>query len=181
MHLVEQWFGDGFARLHPLLQQLHRQGGRLRGPVTVEYGRGIGRWVGARLARRLGIPAEGEGHVLEVHIRSDEQGLHWDRCFDGATRFRSLFTPVGRWPAGWWIERSGRLRLGLRVEVEHGAWHWRCVKAWLGGVRVPLWLLPKTRACKQAHGDRYRFEVSVALPVVGRVLCYRGDLLAVPA
>lgn len=173
----EQWFGDEFGKLDPLLQQLHRQGGSLRGAVAIRYGEGLGGRLGEMLARRLGLPAPAPHNRLEVRIAAGADGLHWDRCFNGATTFNSLFVPAGRWPTGLWIERSGALRLGLRVEVIDGAWHWRPAKVWLHGVRIPLWLLPRTAASKEVLADRrYRFRVSFSLPLFGTVLSYGGEL-----
>jgi hypothetical protein len=178
--LVEHWFGDGFARLHPQLQQLHRQGGLLRGPLVTELGTGLGRWLGSILARRMGVPAPSPANRLEVRIHSDAEGLHWDRRFNDVAIFKSLFRPLGHWPDGLWIERSGPLQLGLRVEVIDGAWHWRCTKAWLHGMRIPLGFAPRARAHKEVVGGRYRFRVSLSLPWVGLLLAYGGDLDITP-
>jgi hypothetical protein len=73
---VEQWFGPGFSHLHPLLQQLHRQGGSLSGPVAIHFGRHLSGWLGRRIARRMGIPSSGSNHTLEVRIHSADDGLH---------------------------------------------------------------------------------------------------------
>ena len=174
--LVEQWFGPGFAELHPLLQRLHREGGMLSGTVRIDRPRGVAGWVGARLARRLGVPvARGDAH-LQVRIHGDAQGLHWDRDFDGRTRMRSLFVPVGHWPDGYWLERSAAITLALQVIVRDGGWYWRTRSAWLGGVRLPLVLLPRTAAGKRIEGDAYVFHVDIALPVLGTVLRYEGRL-----
>lgn len=62
------------------------------------------------------------------------------------------------------------------MEVIGGAWHWRLAKAWLHGIRIPLWLLPRTAASKEVRGQQYRFGVSFALPLLGTVLSYGGDL-----
>lgn len=174
-----QWFGPAFDTLHPALQQVHRHGGHLHGPVTVTLGRGLAGWVGARLARRLGVPLPHPANTLTVHIASDAAGLHWNRCFNGRTVFHSRFTPTGTYPSGQWIERSGALRLGLSVDVIDQAWHWRTRRAWLGPVRLPLWLLPRTVAGKAFSDGRYRFFVRVSLPMLGDVLGYAGSLEAV--
>ncbi len=180
--LVEQWFGEaGFAQLDPLLQQLHRRGGHLRGLLRVRFGKGLGQVIGAWLARRMGIPSPRPDNMIDVRIRADAQGLHWHRRFNGTTVLRSLFTPVGQWPQGWWVERSGAVRVALRVEIVDGAWHWRPARVWLHGVRIPLWLLPGSTAFKECNGSRYRFYVGLSLPLLGSVLSYEGDLFAVPA
>jgi hypothetical protein len=176
---VTQWFGAGFARLHPLLQDLHRHGGCLRGPVSIRFGRGLAGWLGRRLARRLGIPLDtGQEHQLEVHIRHDGGVLHWDRRFDDTQRFPSSFRPHGQWPHGYWIEDTAAIALRLRVEIVDGGWYWRCIGARKGWLPVPAWLLPRSDAYKRIEQGRYRFAVSFALPLFGELLAYEGLLVA---
>ena len=51
--LVKNWFGDKFSNLHPLLQKLHTEGGRLTGDVEIYYGKGRARVSGGRLAKKM--------------------------------------------------------------------------------------------------------------------------------
>lgn len=174
--VVSDWFGAAFERLHPLLQALHRNGGLLRGPVDVRFGRGLAGVIGRRLARKLGIPQNDRPHVFEVRIGHEDGLLHWDRRFDDGQRFLSTFRPVGHWPDGLWIEDSAGIALRLQVEVIDGGWHWRCIGAQLGRIRLPRGLLPRSEAFKRIEDGRYRFSVSFALPLLGRMLSYGGTL-----
>lgn len=178
--LVATWFGPAFADLHPMIQQLHRDGGTLRGPVQIEFGSGSAGWIGRRLARRLGVPTTTGAAMLEVSIFSNADGLHWQRRFNGGTRFDSLFVPVGQYPSGHWIESSGRLRLKLQVAVRAGGWHWLQRGAWLGPLAIPNFLLGTTTAGKQIVDGQYRFCVAIALPLLGNVLSYAGSLALQP-
>lgn len=174
---VSTWFGAGFAQLHPLLQDLHRHGGRLHGPVQIRMGRGIGGWIGRRLARKLGVPVgENQAHTLEVTIHHADGQLHWDRRFDDAHRFPSTFRPSGQWPAGHWIEDTSAVALLLQVDVIDGGWYWRFIGAQRGSLRLPAWLLPRSNAYKRIEQGRYRFSVSFALPILGELLAYEGLL-----
>ncbi|WP_426687998.1 DUF4166 domain-containing protein [Rhodanobacter ginsengiterrae] len=177
---ASRWFGDAFFQLHPRLQSLHRRGGLLRGPVDICFGRGLAGMIGRRLARRLGIPAMPGKHQLEVAISHHDDLLHWDRRFDGGERFPSTFLPVGRWPAGSWVEQTAVIALQLQVDIVDGGWHWRCVGARRGRWRLPRWLLPRSEAYKRIEEGRYRFKVSFALPLLGMVLGYGGWLDEVP-
>jgi hypothetical protein len=175
--IVSRWFGrTQFEQLHPLLQTLHREGGGLRGPVDIH----ITGWLGRRLAQRLGVPTEAGAHVLDVTIHHGPTTLHWDRCFDERTRMHSTFVAQGQWPDGCWMESTGPLRLALSVDVVDGAWHWRPLKLWVHGVRLPLWCFPRSHAFKRVENGRYRFSVSFSLPLWGTVLSYGGLLEAVP-
>lgn len=175
---VSRWFGPAFAQLHPQLQALHRRGGSLHGPLAIRFGRGLAGIVGRRLARRLGMPTDGAAHRLHVGIRHADGLLHWNRRFDDGARFVSIFRPYGCWPDGGWIEQTGAVALRLQVDVVDGGWQWRCIGAQLGRWPMPLWLLPRTRAGKCIESGNYRFDVSIALPLLGEVLGYGGLLRA---
>jgi hypothetical protein len=177
---VEDWFGDAFERLHPQLQALHRHGGTLRGAVEIRFGSGIARLAGRLLAHRLGIPAPAADNRLEVSIFSDAQGLHWNRRFNGDRDFRSLFIPIGKFPDGHWLERSGPIELALQVALIDGGWHWRPLRSRIFGLKLPYWMLPITTAHKQFVDGRYVFSVTIGLPLLGTVLSYRGRLDALP-
>jgi len=174
--LVEQWFGAAFAQLHPKLQALHRKGGELEGAVDISFATGATGVLGRRLAKGLGVPVTPGSHRLRVHIHSDAQLLHWDRCFDDDQWFRSNFRPVGHYPDGEWVESIGKIEQHLGVVIEHGAWRWQARGLRAFNLDVPAWMQPQVSAGKEIAGDRYRFSVSVALPALGTVLQYRGDL-----
>jgi hypothetical protein len=176
--LVSAWFGPAFARLHPQLQSLHRLGGKLRGPVEIRFGRGMAGIAGRRIARKLGIPCDGDKHSLEVTISHGADALHWDRRFDDGHCFPSTFQPYGHWPDGGWIEDAAVIGLRLQVDVVDGGWYWRCIGAQWGRLQIPRWLLPRSDAYKRIEDGRYRFSVSFALPLLGEVLRYGGLLEA---
>lgn len=174
--VVEDWFGAAFAALHPRLQALHREGGTLIGPVEFATGRGLGGAFGRIALRRLGIQPSAGPHALTVRIHHDAQGLHWARRFDDGREFVSLFRPHGQWPSGHWIERAGPLELKLDVDIVDGGWRWRPLEYRLYGCRLPRWLRPRVEAGKRIVGDAYRFDIRIALPALGAVLAYGGDL-----
>jgi hypothetical protein len=175
--LVQSWFGSAFDELHPRLQQLHRHGGVLAGKVEVRYGSGMGGVLGRRLARRLNIAASGTMNELEVTIASDHLGLHWNRRFNRGAEFKSLFVPVGRYPSGHWVERSGAVQLELGVDIVNRGWHWRQRAISVSGIRIPAALAPRTTAFKEIEAEDYRFHVEIGLPAVGMLLSYSGVLV----
>jgi hypothetical protein len=183
---AERWFGDAFARLHPRLQALHREGGRLSGPVAFEVGRGIAGLLGRLALRRLGVDPAKRTHTLIVEISHVEishvdishvaDGLRWSRRFDDGPETVSLFRPVGHWPDGHWCESSGPLVLELGVDPVEGGWRWRQRACRWWGMTVPGWLAPRVEAGKTVDGDAYRFDVAIVLPLIGRVLAWAGTL-----
>lgn len=175
-NLVSDWFGQEFNNLHPMLQQLHRQGGLLAGTVKVVIPRGAAGIIGKRLASKLGVPTNPGDHELVVTISHHTDGLHWDRCFNSQTTMNSTFTPIGELPNGYWLENTGLLKMFLTVDTINGGWHWRCLKMKVRGLRLPLWLFPHSTAFKTIEGDKYRFYVGFSLPFFGTILSYGGLL-----
>lgn len=174
--VVTRWFGPAFDELHPLLQALHRSGGVLRGEIDIRVGRGIAGWLGRRLAKSVGIPVDQLRRGFEVTIRHRSDALEWNRRFDNGAVMRSLFRPIGQRPQGHWVENTGPIEMHMTVDVEQGGWTWRLLRAYLRGVRVPLFLLPRSRAGKRIENGRYVFEVAFVLPLLGTVLSYGGAL-----
>ena len=173
--VVTRWFGAGFARLDPLLQQLHRDGGVLQGAIDLDV-----RPAGRRLARRLGIPVDRPRCDFSVAIRHERDALVWERRFDAARTLRSVFVPHGRWPDGYWIETTGAFALRLAVDVVDGGWHWRLLGTRIAGIPLPAWLMPTTHAFKRIEQGRYRFDVEIAQPPFGKLLGYGGLLDVAP-
>jgi hypothetical protein len=171
------WLGAQADALDPLLRELHARGGVLRGQVHFEYGAGPAGLLGRGLARRLGLRLSPGMHAFEVWIRHDSKSMHWDRCFEGGTWLRTVFTPVGTWPDGYWVERIGGLRIALTVEVSDGAWHWRLLDLNWHGLPLPRGLLRIT-AYKRAEQGRYRFHAGFALAGIGQLFAYEGLLEA---
>jgi len=175
---VSSWFGQDFTQLHPLLQQLHLDGGTLSGTVELDLAAGFAGWVGRRLAAKLGIPSESGSYPFEVHIEHRQGQLLWSRRFAHSHAMLSVFEPVGSHASGYWREVTGATELHLQVDIQDGGWHWRCVGMHLHGVPLPLWLAPRTRAYKEVEGGAYRFYVGFSLPLLGTVLSYSGLLQA---
>jgi len=173
---AETWFGDAFDALHPRLQALHRDGGRLLGPVRFRVGPGIAGWLGRIGLRRLGIDPHRDSHMLTVDIAYDGDALRWARRFDEGPLAVSMFRPEGHWPDGCWRERVGPFDIALGVDLQDGGWRWR-QRAWrVFGCPLPTWLAPRIDAGKGFEDGQYRFDVAIDLPLVGRVLAWEGRL-----
>ena len=173
--LVENWFGDRFSELHPLLQQLHIKGGNLQGRVNISYGRGLAGILGRRVAKRMKLPDAGI-HQLLVSISHDDVYLYWSRQFNNKQLVRSMFKPIGKIGNGYWIETTGPLSIKLTVDIKNGGWYWRCLDMTFLGCPIPIWLVPRSNAYKIIENGRYRFYVGFSLPVFGALVTYDGIL-----
>lgn len=175
--IVSKWFGERFRDLHPTLQALHRGGGNLSGVVEIRVGAGIAGWIGKRLAKSFGVPVDLPRRGFCVAISHTADSFQWLRRFDNGAVLRSRFLPVGVWPNGYWIEETGALQMDLAVDIVDQGWQWRPRRASFNGCRLPLWLMPQSRAEKRIlENGNYKFSVEFALPLVGLLLAYSGEL-----
>ncbi len=127
------------------------------------------------------LPANDTATIgMRVDLHCDDERLHWNRTFDGNATMKSTFVPVGRHPTGHWVEHVGALRVELGVAIVDGGWHWQPRRASLAGLPLPRWLTPRITARKQIVDGRYRFLVATALPGLGTLVSYQGDLVLTP-
>ena len=174
--VAENWFGDKFKNLDPILQDLHRKGGVLSGLVDIQYGRGIARIIGKKLAPNLGLPLKEGKHVLKVTISHTSDSLVWSRMFGDNHEMVSVFSPQGKYPKGSWSEKTGKLSLELGVDIYKGGWYWVQRKIHLFGVPLPLFLFPNSKAYKRIEDGEYMFSVVFSLPIIGKLVSYSGIL-----
>lgn len=173
---VESWFGKSFHELHPKLQNLHRAGGVLEGEVEIGIGSGMAHFLGLRLASKLGIPTHLNHCPFRVEITHRPGSLGWSRRFGTTATMQSEFAPQGCYPDGHWLERTGDITLELGVLIKEGSWFWVQRGVRFRGWSIPLFILPRTTAYKRINDEQYEFSVEFHLPILGRLLWYRGFL-----
>lgn len=128
------------------------------------------------MAARVGVPVREGRYPFRVDIGHEAGKLVWSRSFGQGREMRSVFSPVGHYPDGFWVERTGAATLELGVAIDDGGWHWIQRRVIWGALTLPAWLGPKTRAYKKETGGRYEFVVAFSVPLLGTVLSYRGLL-----
>lgn len=175
---VENWFGDNFKELDPLLQKLHIEGGALSGVVDLTHGKGLAGLLGRRLASQLGLPIKAGAVDFKVEIKHSKDRLFWNRTFGVDHKLSSIFVPHGNYPDGYWKESLGKLNLELGVDIVNGGWYWTQRNVKFFGIRLPLWLFPRSRAYKNIVDGQYYFSVTFTLPLIGKILSYNGTLNA---
>lgn len=173
--LVKNWFGDEFSNLAPELQDLHIHGGVLSGEISVSVGSGIAGVVGRRLSKKIGLPAPGSNNLV-VTISHSDKALHWDRRFNNSTKMKSTFYPVGSINDGYWIEKTGPLKIKLTVDIKNNGWYWRCLGFSFFRLPLPVWLFPESQAYKYIENGKYHFFVGFNAPIVGKLVSYKGVL-----
>ncbi len=166
--------GMSFGDLPTATQALHRPA-----PVTVWHGRGSadpGRNPFARAIARLFRLPQGERDVpVQVVIDQDETGAeHWARIWPGDT-MRSVMQRPGA-GNGRIEEHFEPLSFILQLAGHAGGIDMTLTGGRLWRIPLPRPILPRITATERANGTRHLFDVSIALPLVGRLVRYHGWL-----
>lgn len=162
--------GREFARLAPAVQAVH--GGRsltLHGQADVVRGKSLL----AQVLCLVGRLAQDQARCpVRVEIEANGDREVWTRHFGSSSCMRSVFTARG----GTLCERFGPAALQFVLSAEEGSVAWRPVRARVFGVPLPVKWLAEIRARAFERSGVYVFDVKVALPRVGTIIEYRGQL-----
>lgn len=142
------------------------------GEARVERG---GNPLARLVASMVGFPREAEHVPLTVSFDVVAGKEIWRRNFGGRVFHSSQ--NIGRGGSQWLLcEKFGLLAFGLALVVSEGRLEF-IVRNWrLAGLPLPLWLAPQSRACETAENGRFRFDVEIAHPLIGRIVRYSGWL-----
>ncbi|MFA6113288.1 MAG: DUF4166 domain-containing protein [Sphingomonas sp.] len=169
--LYRRVMGPAFDALPEAVRAMHKvcRDGGASGEARVEGGTNL---LARMVARIMRFPPPGT-HALHVAFTERDGVETWTRSF-GRHAFTSRLSGEG----DWLVERFGPLRFhfalpsdgqGLRMEMRR----WTCL-----GAPLPLALAPRTEAREWQEGARFRFDVPIALPLIGLVVHYDGWLVA---
>lgn len=166
---------DAMARLPAPVRALHS----LDAPLTAEGLSDIDRAPGL-LARLFcwgaGLPAPGRDVPVTVSFAPTGDGReHWRRRF-AERRYESVMRAGAGSDQGLLIEHFGWFDLLFRLTVEEAGLRWRTVGWCLGGVPLPLVLMPRVDALESGEQGRFTFDIAVAFAWLGPVLRYKGWL-----
>ena len=173
--VFEQALGTRFAQLPIVTRTIHRPD-----PVSIFEGiadvDGAQNWAGRLLVRLFGFPGHARGGGVRVVIEAMPDGSErWARVYPDRTMRSVMAAPD---PVGGTVEEHfGGLRFRLRLDATRDGLTLTPTAAWWRAVRLPLWLLPRIAATERAKGNRHLFDVAVSLPLIGRLVHYRGYLL----
>jgi hypothetical protein len=79
---------------------------------------------------------------------------------------------------GLLVESSGPATLGFELSVERGALLFRPRRAWVLGIRLPLWLAPRIEADNwPRESGGWRVHVRFRMPLLGLVGEYEGHVM----
>jgi Domain of unknown function (DUF4166)/Saccharopine dehydrogenase NADP binding domain len=170
--LYRRLLGSAFDALPAPIRAMHDGAREAAGSADVERGTNLP----ARLIANLfGFPPAGRNVPLTVSFTSDAHGETWTRTF-GTGAFSSHQSLGTRRNDKLLVERFGPFSFAMAVVSDREK---LCliVRRWsLLGVPMPLALAPTGDAFEHAADGRFNFHVEIRLPLIGRIVRYRGSL-----
>lgn len=162
--------GAAFAALPEPVQYLHRGGARRHaGRATVERGSNALSWLMGWLA---GLPPAARDATIEVELEAIAGGERWTRRFGG----RAMQSRLRAGDDGLLWERLGPATFGFALTADALGITWQATRARAFGLPLPGRWFAGVKAREGIEGTRYTFDVDATLPLVGRVVGYRGWL-----
>lgn len=172
--LYARVMGERFAALPRALRRMHEVcgDGGAQGQGTVERG---GNPLACLVAAVMRFPPAGD---WPLHVAfAERDGVEtWTRSF-GPHRFSSELSTRG----GHLVERFGPVRFAFDLPSDPSGLKMRLRNWSVFGVPLPLALAPGIEARERQEDGRFRFEVGVAMPLIGRVIRYSGWLVPIYA
>ena len=112
---------------------------------------------------------------VEVEIAPNVGGEKWTRRF-GAQTFSSVHSKGTGRDAHLVVERFGPVAVSLGLLVTDGrfsmiARRWTCF-----GIPMPAALLQGGHGYETQEGDSFCFDVELPVPVIGKIVAYKGTL-----
>ncbi len=118
----------------------------------------------------MGFPSPGN-HALRVDFTTRHGVERWTRTF-GTRTFTSELSAA----KGQLVERFGPFRFQFDLPVDDTGLSMQ-MRGWsVFGIPLPMILSPRTTAREWEKDERFHFDVSIALPLIGPVVRYRGWL-----
>jgi len=169
--LYQRILGDRFEALAPVLRRFHSQpnGGVAQGKLQVI--RAPGR-LKAILAAVMRLPRQQDAAVMRLEVSPTRDGERWTRFIGQST----LITKQTAWKS-LLLEKNGPVCLGLEIDIVEGGMVFRTRRAWFIGIPLPRWLTPEAEATALPVDNGWALVVRLSLPLVGRILEYRGNVV----
>lgn len=132
-------------------------------------------WVGRAISWLFQFPKADAEPPISVEFTVRDGGEIWTRRIGGRV-MRSRQYIAARTPPGTVVEQFGPLAFDLTLPVDDGRMTLVLSGVRLLGLPLPRSLWPRVTAFESGDGERFRFDVEIGLPLVGRLVRYRGWL-----
>jgi hypothetical protein len=132
-------------------------------------------WLGRLISRLFQFPAAEREAPIAVEFAMRGAGETWTRRI-GRRVMRSRQYIGVRAKPGAVVEQFGPLAFDLDLPIDKGRMDLVMTGARFLGVSLPRWCWPRVRAFETGGEGKFRFDVEIGLPGIGRLVRYRGWL-----
>lgn len=170
--LYPQVVGGTWQDLPEEIRAMHERVGTAEGRGSVERGAGIL----SRLSGWLvGFPPASADVPVQVRFDAGKDGETWTRTFGAHTFSSRQFVGEGR-SQRLLCERFGPLTFAMALVAEQGRLS-LVLRRWsFLGLKLPMWLCPRSASYESVEDGRFRFHVEISHPLTGLIVRYRGWL-----
>lgn len=173
--LFEQVLAHDFAALPPAWRRLAEVHDieRFEGVASVERGAGI---LSSLVGLVMGFPSASKSVAVRVTKGKTRAGETWTRDFGGKV-FRSHLSRRTDDARGILRERFGPMSFVMRLRAQGERVHWPLESGSFLGLPLPAFLRPRSDTIEFVDdAGRFNFDVGISLPLMGKVVRYRGWL-----
>lgn len=171
---IARVLGDAFDHLPVEVRTAH--GGEtllLAGRANADIGPG---WVTALIRGLFGFPRSGRDMPVTIAFSTDAKGRDsWQRDFDGRKYSSTMEAGSARY-AGLLVERQQLFTWVFRLTVENDQLILELVSSAILGIAQPRWLAPRCLAFETGAAGKFTFDITVDLPIFGRLIRYWGAM-----
>jgi Domain of unknown function (DUF4166)/Saccharopine dehydrogenase NADP binding domain len=167
--LYQKIMGQSFDSLPPPVRTMHDicGSGTAYGHAEVDRGSSL---LARLVCTIMRFPPAGR-HQLTVYFTEENGVEQWTRAFGGHNFSSELSEAKGQL-----IERFGPMRFHFDLPATDQGLTMVMRKWSIFSVPMPLWLAPRSVAREWAEGADFCLDVPIDLPLIGRIIHYRGWL-----
>lgn len=172
-YLFQQVLGADFDRLPEAVRIGHQVLGTkiMHGRVDVVRGKNP---LAQLAASSIGFAKTGSDRPITISMDVRDGMETWTRTIDDKA-FRSVLSK-GPNPNEVY-ERFGPIKFKMKFRLEAEKLHYDIVSAKMFGVPFPKLLLPTSITHERAEDGKFVFDVEIRLPLLGRLIAYKGWLV----
>jgi hypothetical protein len=123
-------------------------------------------------AKLFGVPAPSDCAHVALRVRVDGEREHWTRIFPDQV-LRSV-----QWlESGRLTEQFGLVRLTFDVEADETGMRMASRRCRVAGIPLPRALAPAIAATARGDANTWEVEVTIAMPLLGNMLSYGGEVI----
>lgn len=169
--MYETALAGAYAQLPSAVRRFHRLSGNTAMDGFVEI-TPAATWLGRLLSRMLGAPVSLQRGPMQFELAATPTVETWTRHFPSHT-MRSTLQLVDRCVT----EHLGAARVVFALTPSELALRLTLAKMSFLGFPCPRWLMPRVIAEESGQGTQMFFCITASLPLVGRIIDYRGHLV----